>query len=474
MTTAHHAVVLGASIAGTLAASVLAHHIGPSGTVTIVDRDQLPDGAEARTGVPQGRHAHVLWSGGARLIEAILPGTLSRLAEAGARRIGVQSDMLLLSAAGWCERFPETQYMIACGRPLLEAVIRSQALRIPGVAVLPYTDVISLAGDARRVGGVRVRSRADGTETVLDADIVVDATGRGSGLSRWLTALGVPAPEEEVIESSLSYATRVFQPASDAARFFPVVSLHADHRSPRAERNALVVPAEDGSWIVSLSGTRPPDEVGFAEFAARMRHPIVAQMIATAEPLTPVYVTRSTTNRRLRYERIPAWPDGLIVLGDAMSALNPVYGHGMVAAAQGATALGIVLDRHGLADGLARAAVRAIAAAVDDAWIWAASQDMRFPESRAITTDPRLSSQVGDRARFADILQSIATRDRDVNAAMVDVMSMSVPLSRLESPDVVSALRRARLQPPLGGPELSAVEVDALAPRESITPGPPR
>jgi hypothetical protein len=52
-----HAVVIGASMAGLLAARVLSDHFAQ---VTIIERDRLTADAEARKGVPQGRHVHGL------------------------------------------------------------------------------------------------------------------------------------------------------------------------------------------------------------------------------------------------------------------------------------------------------------------------------------------------------------------------------------------------------------------------------
>jgi hypothetical protein len=50
-----HAVVLGASIGGILAARVVSEAYE---RVTVLDRDSLPVHAENRRGVPPGRHGH--------------------------------------------------------------------------------------------------------------------------------------------------------------------------------------------------------------------------------------------------------------------------------------------------------------------------------------------------------------------------------------------------------------------------------
>src|SRR5262249_50746399 len=153
---------------------------------------------------------------------------------------------------------------------------------------------------------------------------------------------------------------------------------------------------EDGRWIVTVSGTRdgepPDDDAGFLDFARDgVRHPLVGELIRDAEPLTSVQRSRSTVNRRFHHQRLAGRPEGLVVLGDALAAFNPVYGHGMSAAAHGVLALGREVERYGPGKpGLARAAQHAVSRAADDAWVLATSQDVCYPGCRVNSRDPRL------------------------------------------------------------------------------------
>ena len=65
-----HAIVIGGSIAGMLAARVLSERFDH---VTILDRDDIPSSPEARNGVPQGRHLHLLLETGQRIMEKLCP-----------------------------------------------------------------------------------------------------------------------------------------------------------------------------------------------------------------------------------------------------------------------------------------------------------------------------------------------------------------------------------------------------------------
>jgi 2-polyprenyl-6-methoxyphenol hydroxylase-like FAD-dependent oxidoreductase len=49
--------------------------------------------------------------------------------------------------------------------------------------------------------------------------------------------------------------------------------------------------------------------------------------------LTPIAGYRTTQNRLRHYDEVNPWPKGLIVLGDAVCAFNPVYAQGMTTAA---------------------------------------------------------------------------------------------------------------------------------------------
>jgi 2-polyprenyl-6-methoxyphenol hydroxylase-like FAD-dependent oxidoreductase len=457
------AIVLGGGLAGTLAARALSPHVD---AITIVERDRYPDGPEQRRGVPQAQHAHLLMSGGAAVLDELLPGTIDRLLRAGAYRIGLPEDAVSLTAYGWNHRFPASGYMITCSRPLIDWVVREQVLADPKVTVLADTAVMGLRGTASRVTGARVQT-VGSAETALDADIVVNATGRGSALRRWLAEIGAPPVDEDIVDSGIAYATRVYRPA----RQFPPVVLYADHRVPRPGQNGALLPVEGNRWMVTLSGTRggepPTDEDGFLAFARGIRHSLIAELIGTAEPLTPVRGTRSTVNRRLRLGQLGAgWPDGLVVVGDAVAAFNPVYGHGMSTAARAAAALAAALRRHGPGAGLAVLAQRAVAAAVDDAWILATLQDICYPDCRYDVVDTRLTRQAAQGRKLADMVGLAAIREPLVSAATIRVNTLSAPLSSLESSDIVAALRRPAAYPSLTEPPLTPQERALLGSRE--------
>jgi len=206
-----HAVVVGASMAGLLAARVLADHFA---RVTVVERDRPPADPSPRGGVPQGRHVHVLLMRGKQLLEGFFPGLDTELAEAGAPRMDMIAEFPILGIGGWSCRFPSPYVARACSRPLLEGVVRRRLATLPHVHPLDGHVVTGLAADSARVTGVRVRARGDAgaREGTMWADLVVDASGRDSRAPEWLATLGYERPRETTINAFLGYASRLYEP----------------------------------------------------------------------------------------------------------------------------------------------------------------------------------------------------------------------------------------------------------------------
>ncbi|MFC8360661.1 FAD-dependent oxidoreductase [Streptomyces griseorubiginosus] len=449
------AVVLGGSHTGMLAAAALA---GLADRVVVVERDVLPAGPVPRKGLPQARHVHQLWSGGALALEELLPGVTGRLREAGAHRLPVTTDMVALSPQGWFRRWAESHFMLLSSRDLLDATVRAQVLADDRIELLEDTEVLGLDGTGAAVTGVRVR--VAGAERTLHADLVVDATGRASRTPQWLAALGLPAPHSRTVDSGLAYASRLFRAPEPAREGFPVVNVQLDPRSGPG-RGGVLLPIEHGQWLVTLCGTRGAEPTGdsadFARYArAELRHPVIADLVEQAEPLTDVTLTRTTANRRVFYERMPAWPENLVVLGDAVAAYNPVYGHGMSVAAQGAVALRALLRRHGWgAPGLARRVQKAVARPVGAAWDLAIGQDVFYPGAteEGPTRRDRLVSA------YVDRLMRTATGNGRIARRVTDVTSLERRAEVLLAPSVLLAAAVGPLRPALTGPPLTAEEL---------------
>ncbi|MET8287815.1 FAD-dependent oxidoreductase [Streptomyces sp. NPDC048448] len=448
------AVVIGGGMTGMLAAAVLADHAD----VTIVERDLLPDGPRPRKGLPQARHAHVLWSGGVKALEELLPGVVDRLVGQGARRSRIMSDLVSKAPSGqWFRRFGDARHInLLCSRDLLDAVIRARVLEDRRISLRQQTELVSLEGDAGRVSGVRIRA-AD-THSALAADLVIDAGGRGSRAPGWLRDLGLPPVAERTVDAGVGYASRIYRAPGTTADGFPIVNVQADPRQ-NPGRGGIITPIEGGRWLVTLAGTRGgqpgPGNEDFVPFALKLPHPVIGELLAGAEPETDVVTTRSTANKRRYYEKAARWPDGFAVLGEAVAGYNPVYGHGLSAAAQSVVALRDVLRRQDLrAPGTSRRIQKAAARPVENAWSLAVGQDVFYPGASE-QPPTRLERNL---AAFVDKAVDAGARNPHALRILLDVMSMEKPPARLLMPDMLALVYLGRKKPLLDGPPLTEHE----------------
>ncbi|MFD7467059.1 FAD-dependent monooxygenase [Streptomyces tendae] len=453
------AVVVGAGLAGMLAAAVLAD-AGVT-EVVVLDRDELPDGPRQRRGLPQGRHAHLLMTGGLRAMEEIVPGVGKRLLAAGAHEISLSSGVLARSPEGWLRRWRrEGPVMLTCTRALVDWTVRAAVLEHPRVEVRRAA-AVGLTGSAGRVRGVRV-SGPDG-EADLEADLVVDASGRGTRIVTWLEGLGLSGVRTRTVDSGLVNASRVYR-VPDGAERFPLTIVQADPYVARAGRSAMVMPVEGDRWLVSCGGTRggepPADAEGFLRYTLDLPDPIVGRLISGAEPLTDVHLSRSTSNVRHYLDKAPHWPEGLVVLGDALGTFNPAYGQGMSVAAFGARVLGRELERAGGPDapGLARRVLRGAARPVDAAWAMAVGQDVLYPATRGGRPG------IADRAvtAYTRRMTRAAAGSFAAASAIWDVTSMRTPPTRMFHPSAVLAALTGSPLPALSGPPLTPAEREVL------------
>jgi 2-polyprenyl-6-methoxyphenol hydroxylase-like FAD-dependent oxidoreductase len=432
-----HAIVIGGSIAGLLAARVLCRHFD---RVTVMDRDVLPDTPIPRRGAPQANHNHVLLLRGRRVMEELFPGLEDAVVRDGGLLIDMASDLAWLTPWGWGVRFASPLVMLACSRALLEWRLRHML----GAS----TSVTFTIG---AVGGLAVENgRARGVRTEagdLDADLVVDASGRGSASPQWLEAAGFTAPRETVVNAFLGYASRFYRPDPDTARWWKGMYLQA--APPDHPRVGVILPIEGGLWHVTLGGGDrqypPSDENGFLEFARNLRVPALYDAIRGADACSPIYVTRSTQNRRRYFESI-RMPEGFVATGDAVCAFNPVYGQGMTTAAIAAQTLDASLEatarRTGAPQGNGLPAMfqRALAKATGAPWMLAIGEDLRYRSTEGATSDSRTRFM----HRYMDAIGRLTTSEPAVRLRLLRAFHMIAPPASLFSPAMLGRVLGVR------------------------------
>lgn len=421
-----HAVVVGGSVAGLLAARVLADGFEE---VTIVERDSLSDEPTARRGVPQGRHVHALMEAGRATFEDLFPGYSEELLSAGGVLIDVMADVSHYEQGDYLADGETRSPMYCATRPLLEQIVRRRVTDRDGVEIRADCQHTDYLVDATTVAGVRVRNGDSERETIT-ADLVVDATGRASKTPTWLEDHGYEAPDVEEVRIDLAYSTVVIERPPDDRRAFVVPP------DPPRTRGVGMFPAEDSCWVVTLFGVHgdhpPTDADGLKEFASRVPGLDLRQLLDTRSWLSDEIAHYPfPSNRRHRYEGLDRFPNGLVVIGDAIASFNPIYAQGMSVVALEALALHHVLATGGR-EGLAHRFFDRAGEVVDAAWSIAVGGDFEFPQ----TTGPKPAG-TDLLNRYQGRLLRKAHTDSELREALVRVFNMEESPTSLFRPGVV-------------------------------------
>jgi 2-polyprenyl-6-methoxyphenol hydroxylase-like FAD-dependent oxidoreductase len=210
-----HAVIIGGSMAGLLAGRILADHFDK---VTIIERDRFPEAPAPRPGVPQAHHLHALLMRGRTILEQLFPGLGNELVMAGATVVDAAEDFAWLTPPGWGIRFHSCLAVLTFTRGLLDWTVRGRLAAFAQARFLDQCVATGLLPDTGGTGvtGVSVcrRHRPNGGSAGIEelhADLVVDASGRGSKVPQWLAALGYESQQETVVNAHLDHASRLYE-----------------------------------------------------------------------------------------------------------------------------------------------------------------------------------------------------------------------------------------------------------------------
>lgn len=447
-----HAVVVGGSVAGLMTARVLADHFAQ---VTVLERDAVSEGPGLHKSIPQGHHVHVLLIGGLQVLSALYPGFAERLTAAGAVRWKPGRDGCYFRPDG-------KSYTLALGsvreprdlgidvynlsRGPIEHCVRQCTLELANIKLQTECSVQAPVFDKGRVGGVRYDG--PGGSRAVEADLVVDASGRGSRAPHWLAEAGFQTPEETTIGVDFAYAStkyRIPKGYDAPERFIGIFGPAPDYPN-----GAFLGAIENDLWHVSLVGRfgdfPATDEAGFLAFAKALHSPVAHDLMRGAERVTDITSYRYPTSVLRHYERLSGFPEGLLVLGDAICSFNPVYGQGMSVAALQAQMLQQVLaewaTRGDRQTTLAQAFFPKAAEAIAAPWALSSNADLAYPKTKG---ERPVGSK--ERAAYLKALGEIVNEDIDVHRLVAEVVGLAKPLSALmEEPlrsRVVGQMQRA-------------------------------
>ena len=428
------AIVVGGGVAGLSAARALSDRFRQ---VVILDRDQLPDDATPRPGVPQGKHPHALLRGGLEALEQLFPGFGSELSQAGAVSVNRGFDTLweIAGQDPW-PRIELDRPTYSMSRPLIELTLRRQVERLTNVELRGGCRVLNIIGESSTGAVTDICYLApDGKVETLQSDLIIDASGNGSLTLQFLNLSGRRLPEETSIGVNMRYASALFDKA-DLPDNYKIAYTLPD--APADNRGGLIIPAEKGTCQVVLIGRGkdipPIDQSGFRRYARDLRTPTIYNAIKHARFLTEITPYSFTESRWRHFAQVFDFPHGLLPIGDAICRFNPVYGQGMSVAAREASLLIDLLGRSDsdLLSKLASDFLPKAESLIADPWAMSAMPDFIYPETTGVRPQ-----DLQDRLNFQKALSRLAARDPDVFELLMEVRHFLKPLSVLEDPSIV-------------------------------------
>jgi 2-polyprenyl-6-methoxyphenol hydroxylase-like FAD-dependent oxidoreductase len=434
------ALVIGAGMAGLTAARVLCNHFE---RVVVLDRDDLPSDATHRAGTPQSRHVHAILSGGLRALDEVFQGFSLHLAQAGAVETDFPLDMRI--ERGGYDPFPRRKFDIityCASRPLMEFTTRQLVAQQPNVEFRQGCRVreIMASPNGAIVTGVCCETASGQTETIA-ADLVIDASGRGTLTLDLLKSSGHPVPEETSIGMDIGYSTGIFEIPDDFEGNWKGLAT-APH-APQTSRGAVMLPREGNQWTLTLygmHGDKPPgDWAGFLAYANSLRTPTVYNAVSTARRIGEIHRFVLPASVLRHFERLSDFPRGLIPLGDAICRFNPVFGQGMSVAAIEAASLNRLLStraaqRQPLA-GLAEAYFDVVQDLIKTPWS-AARLDLIYPE-----TSGSRPADLQETLKFGAGVFTLAARDPQVHKLFSEVQQLLKPNSVYRDPAFVERVQ---------------------------------
>lgn len=441
------AVVIGGSISGLLSAKVLSNKFRE---VFVIEKDALNSDSSHRRGVAQTEQPHVLLVKGYRLLEKMLPGIGTTLRHAGAIEVDWATDYYIYYGGhGWNKRStqPTEITSFSSSRSLLETCIREKVQSVDNISFLKGTKVVGLEADQalEKVTGVKAIS-SNKLTTSIDADLVVDTSGRNSKLPQWLSSYQWEIPKEVCVDPYLGYSTCRFKIPDN--KKIPWKVLTYPHVAPKYNRKAYLAKIENNELIATIGGycrDYPPSNIDdFFDFASELQNDEFFKIICECKPISKVFAYKETSNIIRHYNQINM-PSGLIVLGDAYCALCPSYGQGMTCSAISADTLMQWIERqiNSSQDCSTKDFQISLAKSITPQWDIAIQQDFGFITTTS--TDASIVAKAQRMSKFPlsliniyiDRLIAGTTIDCRLNKLFIQIINILKPPASFFSPRTV-------------------------------------
>ena len=434
------AVVVGAGIGGLSMAGALSKSFE---RVEVFERDRLATLPASRSGTPQDRHPHGLLAGGLKALDEIFPGFESDLARAGAVSVKIAQEIQYERAdVGVLPKRDFGMSLLCASRPVIELVLRRRAEAVANIALRPQCRVTGFvpAKAGAAVHGIRF-DPGSGRSEILEADLVIDASGRAAPTLTFFDAIGWERPEATEIGVDLSYATAVVPIPPNAPPDWKLVLTQPD--PPALALHAVLVPTEDSSWTIAIAEHGAAARVvtwdDFLEASRSLTTPTVYNALRYAAPPYGIRHYRFAASVWKHFERLPDLPRGVLPVADALCRFNPIHGQGMSAAAKQACLLRNVLGRV-IAEPDPIAALQVgfmseVASVLETPWNMSTSADLAFPGTLGERPENFEEARQFEAALFRAVVA-----DPVVHRAMIEVGQLLQPQSRLKETDILQRI----------------------------------
>ena len=438
------AIVIGGGIAGLCAARAVSDIFDQ---VTIIERDSLDHTGEPRKSVPQSHHTHYLLSGGACALTELYGSIFPDLTSLGSIPVssgsqvqfddGRQISFLPNSVLQTPRELGINGY--SQSRRLLETALLEATIAQPNIRLRSGTTVSGFLWESECIKGIRYTT--NGHEKTLPANLVIDCGGRGSHTPSWLTQAGYPKPPETTIDIDLAYCSARYQATKDTS---PIKIHVARDPTLNNSRIGLVSNIEGGLWLVTLAGQfgdyPPKDETGFLAYARTLPSMNVYELISDSNRINNIHRFHFPRSIRRHYEKLSRFPEGLVLLGDTLNVINPIYGQGMTTAILQAQQLKEILAQRQHSGqsvtNLAQELFHKYADLIETPWQLAAVQDMLNAKTRMERSETLLAF-----ARHLMAINALAVTQADIHKALMEVFHMRKPLDTLYTDAIMEQIK---------------------------------
>lgn len=429
-------IIIGGGISGKLAARVLSDFFSE---VIIIERDQAPVGPFPRKGARQGEHIHALLLAGQYGLEELFPGITQKFYESGAVKMKSTKELSWYHHGVWKIRYDSSYRTTLQTRPHLEWHIEQYINKLPNVTIHYNQVVKSMLCHEKdnRVYGVELQDENKQLRT-LTADLIVDASGAGSISTGWLEDLGIQIPCEEV-EIGLTYVSKSYRLPKYQKRDWKIKMVYPN---PPVEKIGGTVSLVEGDrFTVTIMGYQNAikekeilkKDDGFLEQAKKLPTLDIYHEIKDGTPLSDTSIYRIPKIIWKRVDRIKKLPHGLLLMGDTVCRIDPVFGQGMSIAVFEAIALQRIFR-----DGNASLQKNIInfhkkaAKIISPIWNMVITEDFRYPGISG-----KRPSGLSIQQWYAKRIFLLSSQHQDIYDSFAKVMNLLEPMTILMKPGIV-------------------------------------